>query len=84
MNNREELDSFVVLDVFAYSQIHDNREFDGHLVYSNTNVNTFTDYVKPDPMRVLPRTVLILLTGLVLTLLIFLPELVLTVLIIAY
>jgi hypothetical protein len=30
------------------------QEFDGHVVHSNTHFNTFTDFVKPDPNRVLP------------------------------
>ena len=44
-------------DVVENCQIHDRRECDGRLVHSNTNFNTFTDLVIPDPKRkrVLPR-----------------------------
>jgi hypothetical protein len=43
-----------------HSQIHDRHIFDGHLVHSNKNFNTSTDFVKPDPDRIrigfMPRT----------------------------
>ena len=55
--NNLELYTFVIFDVFMNSQIHENHEFDGHLVHSNTHFNTFIDHVKPDPIRVLPRTI---------------------------
>jgi hypothetical protein len=48
--NDLELYTFVTsLTSFMYSQTHNRHEFDGDLVHNNTNCNTFTDFVKPDP-----------------------------------
>ena len=56
VKNLLELYTFVVFDVLYEFSGPRQHEFDGHLVDSNTNFKTFTDFEIPDPNTVFSRT----------------------------
>ena len=54
--NDPELYTFVVFDVLHELSDPRHQKLDGHLVHSNTNFKTFTDFEKQDPNGILPRS----------------------------